>query len=55
MSKQQKNPNRRPDPFPAEFPADKIRKQIDSDNGALQKHEAGLAKLEKLANKGLQK
>ncbi len=46
------NRNQQPDPFPAKFPSDKVRKSLDPDNGQAQRHERDIARLERLADRG---
>ncbi len=43
------NPNTRPDPYPAEFDADNVRKEIDRDTGAVAQHERDIATLDRQA------
>ena len=48
------NPNSTPNPFPADVRPGSIRRQNDADTGALKKHEADIARLDRMhpAEKG---
>ncbi len=50
MSKQ--NPNSKPDAFPAEIDWSKVRKSVDPDTGARERHERDIAKLDRMSRRG---